>query len=65
MPERVELPDPMPVERAMEDPDAIDSMLAALPGGEMARGDSALSMHLLECKHAPASDRSFAPMMIG
>jgi hypothetical protein len=50
MPERVEMPDPMPIIRATDDPQAMDSMLDTLPGGEMARGDSAASMDLLKCK---------------
>ncbi len=50
MPDRMELPDTMPVARAMRDAVARDSMLDTLPGGEMARGDSAASMQLLKRK---------------
>lgn len=50
MPDRMELPDTMPVARAMHDAVARDSMLDTLPGGEMARGDSAASMQLLKRK---------------
>ena len=50
MPERAELPDSMPVMRVMHQPAARDSMLDTIPGGEMARGDSAASMKLLKKK---------------
>lgn len=50
MPERVEMPDTMPIMRAMEDPAARDSLLDTMPGGEMVRGDSAAAMRLLDEK---------------
>ena len=50
MPERAEMTDSMPVMRAMADPMAADSMLDTMPGGEMARGDSAAAMRLLRRK---------------
>ncbi len=50
MPEKAELPDSMPVMRAMQNPMAADSMLDTMPGGEMARGDSAAAMKLLKRK---------------
>jgi hypothetical protein len=50
MPERTEMPDSRPVVRAMHQPAARDSMLDTLPGGEMARGDSAAAMKLLKKK---------------
>ncbi len=50
MPEHVEMPDTMPVIRAMHDAAARDSMLDTMPGGEMARGDSAAAMRLLKRK---------------
>jgi len=50
MPERVEMWDSMPVKRAMQNPKAADSMLDTMPGGEMARGDSAAAMNLLKKK---------------
>ena len=50
MPEKAEMADSMPVMRAMGDPMAADSMLDTMPGGEMARGDSAASMKLLKRK---------------
>jgi hypothetical protein len=50
MPEKVEMADSMPVVRAMQDSKAADSMLDTMPGGEMARGDSAAAMRLLEKK---------------
>lgn len=50
MPERVELRDSMPVVRSMHDMRAADSMLDTMPGGEMARGDSAAAMRLLKKK---------------
>ena len=50
MPEQVEMPDTMQVMRAMQDPTARDAMLDTMPGGEMARGDSAAEMRLLDSK---------------
>jgi hypothetical protein len=50
MPDRMEMPDSMPVVGAMHDAAMRDSMLDVMPGGEMARGDSAASMRLLENK---------------
>jgi hypothetical protein len=50
MPESMEMPDTMDVMRAMEDPAARDSLMDVMPGGEMARGDSAAAMDLLERK---------------
>jgi hypothetical protein len=50
MPETMELRDSMPVMRALEDGRARDSMLDTMPGGEMARGDSAAAARLLEQK---------------
>jgi hypothetical protein len=50
MVDHVEMPDTMPVARAMHDPAARDSMLDSIPGGEMARGDSAASMQFLKKK---------------
>jgi hypothetical protein len=50
MPEQVELRDTMPVVHSMHDMRAADSMLDTLPGGEMARGDSAASIRLLKKK---------------
>ncbi len=50
MPEQVEMPDTMEVMRAMGDPAARDAMLDTMPGGEMARGDSAAEMRLLDNK---------------
>ena len=50
MPDRAAMPDSMPVVRAMRSPTARDSMLDTLPGGEMARGDSAAAMKLLKRK---------------
>jgi len=50
MPDRMEMPDSMPVVNAMHDEAMRDSMLDVMPGGEMARGDSAASMRLLEHK---------------
>jgi hypothetical protein len=50
MPEHAEMPDSMPVVRAMHEPGARDSMLDTIPGGEMARGDSAAAMRLLKTK---------------
>lgn len=50
MADEVEMPDSMPVVRAMHDPAAMDSMLDTIPGGEMARGDSAAATTLLKKK---------------
>ena len=50
MAERAEMPDTMEVKRALEHPRARDSMLDTLPGGEMARGDSAAAERLLRDK---------------
>jgi hypothetical protein len=50
MPDRMDMPDSMPVLDAMHDEAVRDSMLDVMPGGEMARGDSAASMRLLEHK---------------
>ena len=50
MPERVEMPDSSEVMRALADEVAMDSMLDTLPGGEMARGDSAAAEKLLKKK---------------
>jgi hypothetical protein len=50
LPERAETPDTAEINRAMHDPAMRDSMLDVMPGGEMARGDSAASMRLLEKK---------------
>ena len=50
MPEKVEVHDTMPVMKAMQDMQAADSMLDTMPGGEMARGDSASAMNLLKKK---------------
>jgi len=50
MAERVEMPDSMPVMRAMQDAEARDSMMDTMPGGEMARGDSLAEMKLLKKK---------------
>ena len=48
--ERMDMPDTMPVMHAMHDAAVRDSMLDVMPGGEMARGDSAASMRLLDAK---------------
>lgn len=48
--ERTEMRDSMPVMRAMKSSAAADSMLDSMPGGEMARGDSAAAMKLLKNK---------------
>ena len=53
MPNMVEMPDSMPVMRAMQDPYAMDSMLDTIPGGEMARGHSTAAMKLLLRKAEP------------
>ena len=50
MAEKVEMPDTIPIVRAMEDAAARDSMLDTIPGGEMARGDSTAAMRLLKSK---------------
>jgi hypothetical protein len=50
MPDSVEMPDTMEVKRALEDPSARDAMLDTMPGGEMARGDTAASHRLLRDK---------------
>lgn len=50
MPERLEIPDTMDVMRAMDDAVIRDSLMDLMPGGEMARGDSAAAIRLLERK---------------
>jgi len=50
MSERLDMPDTMDVIRAMEDEGVRDSLMDVMPGGEMARGDSAAMMELLERK---------------
>jgi len=50
MPERVLMPDSMPVIRAMKDASARDSMLDTIPGGEMARGHPTAAQKLLKEK---------------
>ncbi|NIR46260.1 MAG: hypothetical protein GWN99_17675 [Gemmatimonadetes bacterium] len=50
MPERVEMPDSTEVMRALQNEAAMDSMLDTIPGGEMARGDSAMAAELLKKK---------------
>lgn len=50
MPEKVEMPDTAIVMRAMSDAEARDSMMDTIPGGEMARGDSAAAAALLKKK---------------
>ncbi len=50
MPEKSEMPDSMPVVRAMHEPSERDSMLDVMPGGEMARGDSTAAMKWLKKK---------------
>jgi len=50
MPDTVEMPDSMPMIRALEHVPALDSMLDTMPGGEMARGDSAAAARLLRDK---------------
>lgn len=50
MAESVEMPDTMEVRRALDDPEARDVLLDTMPGGEMARGDSAAERRLLEDK---------------
>jgi hypothetical protein len=53
MPERLEMPDTMPIVRAMQDAEMRDSMMDTIPGGEMARGDPTASMELLRRKRQP------------
>ena len=48
MPERVEMPDSAAVMRTLGSEAAMDSMLDTIPGGEMARGDSAAAARLLK-----------------
>jgi len=48
--EQLEMPDTMDVIRAMESQAVRDSLMDVMPGGEMARGDSAAEMELLERK---------------
>ncbi len=50
MTEQVEMPDTMKVMRAMHDAAPRDAMLDTMSGGEMARGDSAAEMRLLDRK---------------
>ena len=50
MPERVEMNDSSQIRRAMQNAKAADSMLDTMPGGKMARGDSAATMQLLKKK---------------
>ena len=50
MPEKAEMPDSTRVMRAMHQPAARDAMLDTIPGGEMARGDSASANRLLKKK---------------
>lgn len=50
MAEQAQMPDTMPIVRAMQEATARDSMLDTIPGGEMARGDSAAAMQLLKKK---------------
>ena len=50
MADEMEMPDSMPVMRAIQDEAIRDSMLDVMPGGEMARGDSAAAMKLLREK---------------
>lgn len=50
MPERLELANTMNVVRAMEDEAMRDSLMDVISGGEMARGNSAAAMELLERK---------------
>ncbi len=50
MAESMEMPDSMPVMRAMKDAERRDAMLDTMPGGEMARGDSLAEMELLKKK---------------
>jgi hypothetical protein len=48
--EHADLSDTAALRRAMEDARARDSMLDTIPGGEMARGDSAAELRLLRKK---------------
>ena len=48
--ERMDMPDSLPVVRALKDGAARDRLLDTMPGGEMARGDSAAAMQLLKKK---------------
>ena len=48
--ERMEMPDSMPVLRALQNDSMRDEMLDTMPGGEMARGDSAAAIQLLKKK---------------
>jgi hypothetical protein len=57
MPERVEMPDPMPIIRAMEDAQAMDSMLDTLPGG----GDGARGFGRLDGPTEEQAVREGAP----
>ena len=50
MPEQMEIPDSTVIMKAMEDEEMRDSVLDIMPGGEMARGDSAAAMELLKRK---------------
>ena len=50
MPEHVDVTDSMQVKRAMQNMKAADSMLDSMPGGKMARGDSAAMIRLLKKK---------------
>jgi hypothetical protein len=63
MPATAEMPDTAEVRRAIEETGARDSMLDTLPGGEMARGDSAAARRLLQDKMpwAPADSAVGAP----
>ena len=50
MAEQMEMPDTTMIMEAMDDEDMRDSLLDVMPGGEMARGDSAAAMRLLRMK---------------
>ncbi len=50
MPDAIEVTDTMAAARAMENAAARDSMMDTIPGGEMARDDSAAAMRFLEQK---------------
>lgn len=50
MAETAEMPDTAQVQRALTERQARDSMLDTLPGGEMARGDTAAARKLLREK---------------
>jgi hypothetical protein len=50
MPERVEIPDTAAIMQTLGSDAAMDSMLDTIPGGEMARGDSAAAARLLKKK---------------